>query len=480
MTSSTSRDNGKATPGQPIRDGAVRTNAVVLERAGAVADAVDQLAGLLAADVEALAGLDPDGLRDRMRALNRLEGLTTAALATTSRALTVLNVTRDDGASSAAAWLQANGNRSHKDAAHISRLATDLGDLPETRKALTEGAITPEAADVIVQAARDATLGSPTEVDRDLIDLARTRDPSGLRREIQRRTQQATGDRLLADERAQRASRRVGLTRQDDGMWRLYGLLPSESGERMRTLLNIVDHPDPKDTPPERRRRPDQRLADALDTAVGIALDHATLPATGGVTRPHVSVVMDATTFAADLTDPDSSDSPRDRRPGDGFEADDIAGTGDERPVPPDHPIWAALPPAELGWGGQISPQAARRICCDAAIARLVAADSRVLDVGRTTRVWSSAQRRAVNARDRGCRGPNCNRPIAWTQIHHLRWWRHGGPTDLNNGLALCHHCHHLVHDVGWHVTLDPDSAAATWTTPDRRRTIVTHPRPPS
>jgi hypothetical protein len=448
----------------------------VQERAGAMADAVDMIAGLLTADRDALVDLDSEALRDRMAALTRLEGLTTTALAATTRALTDAGVPRDDGAPNTAAWLQVQGNRPARDANRLARLATDLDDLPRTRHLLADGHISAEAADVIVQAARDATLGSPGEVDRQLAEVARTHDPAALCAEVKRRIQQATGDEIRNDERRQRARRRLSLTHQPDGMWQLYGLLPTESGDRLRTLLDVFDLPDPADTPPELRRRPGQRLADALDAAVTVALDHANLPATGGVTRPHVSVIMDATIFAADLTDPDAaSDASEAGQSGTGQHGADT-----DRPVAPNHPIWASLPPAELGWGGQVSPQAARRICCDAAIARLVAADSRVLDVGRTTRVWSSAQRRAINARDRGCRGPNCNRPIAWTQIHHLRWWRHGGPTDVNNGLALCHHCHHLVHDIGWHVTLDPDTAAATWTTPDRRRTAVTHPRPPS
>ncbi len=94
--------------------------------------------------------------------------------------------------------------------------------------------------------------------------------------------------------------------------------------------------------------------------------------------------------------------------------------------------------------------------------------------------MWSASQRRAVNARDRSCRGPGCGRPIGWTQIHHLQWWRHGGPTAVDNGLALCSACHDLVHHGGWHAELDVATAAVTWTSPDRRRTVVTHPRPPS
>lgn len=75
--------------------------------------------------------------------------------------------------------------------------------------------------------------------------------------------------------------------------------------------------------------------------------------------------------------------------------------------------------------------------------------------MGRETRVWSVAQRRAVELRDGGRRfpvaeGQNCGRPMGWTDIHHVTWWRHGGPTATDNGVLLCGHHHRLVHhDAG-------------------------------
>jgi predicted restriction endonuclease len=44
---------------------------------------------------------------------------------------------------------------------------------------------------------------------------------------------------------------------------------------------------------------------------------------------------------------------------------------------------------------------------------------------------------RQIRYRDRGCRFPGCG-TAAFTQAHHIRWWRHGGRTDLDNLLLIC------------------------------------------
>lgn len=47
--------------------------------------------------------------------------------------------------------------------------------------------------------------------------------------------------------------------------------------------------------------------------------------------------------------------------------------------------------------------------------------------------------------------------PFDYCEIHHITWWRHGGPSDIDNLAPLCHKHHHLCHDDGWILTLDPD-----------------------
>ena len=100
-----------------------------------------------------------------------------------------------------------------------------------------------------------------------------------------------------------------------------------------------------------------------------------------------------------------------------------------------------------------VSAATARRIACDAGVLPVVlGTDGEVLDLGRTARVFSPAQRIALAVRDGGCRWPGCDRPPSWCEAHHLDEWSRGGTTDLANGVLLCRHHHLLVHNNGWKV----------------------------
>jgi hypothetical protein len=47
-----------------------------------------------------------------------------------------------------------------------------------------------------------------------------------------------------------------------------------------------------------------------------------------------------------------------------------------------------------------------------------------------------------------------------------VRWWRHGGSTDLDNLVPLCSRHHYNVHESDWHLVLLPDRTL-TITLPD-------------
>ena len=84
----------------------------------------------------------------------------------------------------------------------------------------------------------------------------------------------------------------------------------------------------------------------------------------------------------------------------------------------------------------------------------LFADDGEPLRLGRTRRTFSRAQRRALAARDGGCRFPGCTMPPAWTEAHHiLQWLRDAGLTDIDNGILLCRFHHLLIHNNGWDIT---------------------------
>jgi Domain of unknown function (DUF222) len=226
--------------------------------------------------------------------------------------------------------------------------------------------------------------------------------------------------------------------------------LDPEGGQRVLAALEPLARPsDAQDA-----RSGDQRRADALVELARRALEGGRLPQTGGV-RPQLTVLVDL---------------------------DSLLGPGGLG--------------GEAGWAGPLTPEACRRLACDSALTRVLVtrgpagdlghhdhhgdpsghhghhpdghhgggqhgpddndglaarlraamallppvlggAPSQPLDVGRASRVITPAQRSALAVRDRGCVFPDCDRPLAWCEGHHLVHWADGGPTDLAN-LAWC------------------------------------------
>ncbi len=108
-----------------------------------------------------------------------------------------------------------------------------------------------------------------------------------------------------------------------------------------------------------------------------------------------------------------------------------------------------------------------RRLCCDAEIIPMVL-DGRgeVVDQGRSARSVTRAQRRRLRAMHRTCVGHGCEVHFEQCHIHHVEFWRHDGPTDIDNLAPLCSRHHHLAHEGGWTLTMTPDRMI-TWTRPD-------------
>ncbi|MDZ5621542.1 DUF222 domain-containing protein [Nocardioides sp. HM23] len=98
--------------------------------------------------------------------------------------------------------------------------------------------------------------------------------------------------------------------------------------------------------------------------------------------------------------------------------------------------------------GEALSATAIRRLACNSAIIPVVlGGKGEILDLGRSRRLFSPAQRKAMRLRDQGCRAEGCTIPAAWTEAHHLKPWADGGNTDLGDAVLHCNHHHHRAHD---------------------------------
>jgi Domain of unknown function (DUF222) len=105
--------------------------------------------------------------------------------------------------------------------------------------------------------------------------------------------------------------------------------------------------------------------------------------------------------------------------------------------------------------GSPVDPGTLQRLACDAIVDRVTVDEAgHVLDYGRSVRLATPAQRRALAVRDGGCAHPDCSAPPAWCDAHHVHWWTRGGRTDLDNLCLLCSHHHSQIHTELWTITM--------------------------
>lgn len=120
------------------------------------------------------------------------------------------------------------------------------------------------------------------------------------------------------------------------------------------------------------------------------------------------------------------------------------------------------------------APAAATATCGGSSVCHHQDGDGRPLYQGLRRRTWSVAQQRAALVRDGGhCRFPGCGRTTC--HLHHLRFWNHGGPTDITNGVLLCRHHHTLIHEHAYRVDGDP-TGPLHFTRPDGQLIGTTRP----
>jgi len=106
---------------------------------------------------------------------------------------------------------------------------------------------------------------------------------------------------------------------------------------------------------------------------------------------------------------------------------------------------------------GPVGAESLRRLACDSSVTRVtVDADDSPLDVGRKLRTVSPAMRKALVARDGGCRFPGCTNH-RWVDAHHIEHWVDGGQTRRDNLVLLCTAHHRLVHEGGFRLVGSAD-----------------------
>ena len=134
-----------------------------------------------------------------------------------------------------------------------------------------------------------------------------------------------------------------------------------------------------------------------------------------------------------------------------------------------------------LGDGTPIPIEKIRDLACQSDILPAIFRGvSQPLDLGRSRRAASTAQRVALVARDKACIG--CGATANWCQSHHIVPWAVQGNTDLADMCLLCSRCHHKVHDDHWQVRKKPSGEYYLKPPPkhqqqSRRRRRQTHRR---
>lgn len=294
---------------------------------------------------------------------------------------------------SAIDWIRFNCHMTSGAAADRVAVGQTMHRMPRSIQAVGDGEI--GFAHVSVMARTAASLGDRFD-EAPLIEFAREHSAGKFHYFCRHARHAADPHGYAAEEAEQVESRRLSLSTWIDGTMLLSGVLDAFGGAALRATLEplarISGHHD--------HRERERRLADAL-----VEL------ASGGVERTQLQVTSSIETLLG----------------------------------------LAGAPAADMEFSLPISSKTVERLACDCSVTRvLLDSESTVIDVGRSKRVVSGPARRALNARDGSCRWPGCDRTPSWSAAHHVVHWIHGGTTDLDNLVLLCHRHHRMIHEGEW------------------------------
>ncbi|KQW52593.1 hypothetical protein ASC77_24845 [Nocardioides sp. Root1257] len=369
--------------------------------------------------------MDPVDTATTLVELTRLEAQVAELKARVAMHADEVQVGDTAGATSTANWLAHATNQTRPAAHRTVRFGYQLDTHTVVKDALAAGDLLADQAHVIIDAVTklpaDLDPDDVTRAERHLVAEAAHHDARALKR---------LGDRLLevidpaaADaheaktlEREEaKAAQACRLTLIDDGHGKVHGrfTLPTLAGARLKKMLLALAAPKHVAATAgagiERRPGPERMgraLAELIDRIPADAL-----PQVGG-TNATIVVTLSYESLIGQI---------------------EQAGI--------------------LDTGEHISPGAARRLACTARIIPAVlGGTSEILDLGRTRRFHSKAQRIALAHRDGGCTADGCDWPPGLCHAHHDPPWSQGGTTDLDHARLLCPRHHALAHrDTEYH-----------------------------
>jgi hypothetical protein len=364
---------------------------------------------------------------------------------------------------SCAQWLSWKCQMSAGTAREHVRVARALRDLPVLRAEFGAGRLSYAKVRALTRIATPAT-------EQGLAGLAAPMTANQLERFARAHRQVSAADDTTA-----RVRRRLAWRFEDDGSLAGTFRLPPLAGAVLLQALRAAanpDHPhsgpgthpglgpghegDPGETPgpgPGPGPVTSSDLADALLViAEAFLAGEIADAADPEIYQVVVHVGTDTLTPAAPAQDTPARDA--------AGQAAEQAGVPAETPAAPRFPGHPADPGrCHVQDGPAISVTTAQVLGCTAALSWLLHdRDGTALDAGRRRRRPTTAQRRAARDRDQcRCRYPGCE--SRRTDLHHIRYWAHGGPTSLQNIISLCPAHHRLVHDRGYLIAAGPGGA---------------------
>ena len=358
-----------------------------------------------------------DERADALREFDRLRTRVEARFSRELRTFASIDNLRATGVASISGWLTASSGTSRRDAGRRATLANTLGELPLVEAAMLDGDIPIEAAHIIARASNPRTRHLfDIFTQAAFVDTAHIKTCDQLASDVEAWIDHHDPDGAAPDD----PTTDVLHANQIGDRVALHGDLSLDTG---LPILSALDEEMAKIRAAE-PRRPDGTLPYRIP-ANRRAQALANLTARGAA-APDSTTSREPAFITINHLTPDTG----------GSRIELPAGT-----IIPTRLAdrWAARAHhLELRFADPASGITARFVHTDGTTTQL--------DLGRTARYANRAQRRALTARDRGCAFPGCDRPHHACDAHHITWWEHGGPTDLDNLVLLCRFHHTLIH----------------------------------